>query len=110
MESQDTACAVRSSEGQREDEIARMAMFPRENPNPVLRVDGNGVLLYANESSLPLLEHWGCETGQPLPDKWRQLAECALQSGEVQKGDAECTGHTFALLFTPLANGSYVHI
>jgi len=110
MESHDTACPVRSSEGQREDETARLAMFPGENPNPVLRVDGNGVLLYANESSLPLLEHWGCETGQALPAEWRKLAGCALRSGELQTGEAECAESTFTLLFKPLVDGSYVNI
>ncbi|MBF8295895.1 MAG: protein of unknown function, putative Sensor histidine kinase, partial [Bacteroidetes bacterium] len=37
-----------------EEEIKSLAKFPSENPNPVLRVDPSGVVLYANEASQSL--------------------------------------------------------
>jgi len=34
-----------------EEQIENLAKFPSENPDPVLRIARNGVLLYANNSS-----------------------------------------------------------
>jgi hypothetical protein len=53
-------------------EAVSLAKFPSENPNPVLRVDRNGRLLYANLASVPLLTAWGCEVGQILPYDWQK--------------------------------------
>ena len=38
-----------------EEEQQSLAKFPGENPHPVLRVAGDGILLYANPASQPLL-------------------------------------------------------
>jgi len=43
-----------------EEEIARLARFPSENPNPVLRISGDGTVLYSNRAGAPLLEVWRC--------------------------------------------------
>ncbi|GAF67197.1 unnamed protein product, partial [marine sediment metagenome] len=42
-----------------EAEIARLAKFPSENPNPVLRVSRDGAVVYANTAGASLLEKWG---------------------------------------------------
>lgn len=44
---------------QAEDQICNMALFPDENPSPVMRVSREGVLLYANQASGNLLAAWG---------------------------------------------------
>ena len=49
-----TACKHRDAES------AWLAQFPGANPNPVLRIDRDGILLYCNKASGPLLETWGC--------------------------------------------------
>jgi len=38
-----------------EETIRQLARFPAENPNPVIRLNRDGVLLYANRASTPLL-------------------------------------------------------
>lgn len=38
-----------------EETIRQLARFPAENPNPVMRLNRDGVLLYANRASTPLL-------------------------------------------------------
>ena len=63
-----------------EQEIEILSRFPAENPNPVMRVDREGKLLYANQASQPILEVWNCETGQLLPQPWRDLAIETLSS------------------------------
>ena len=39
--------------------VKDVAKFPEENPNPVLRVSVDGALIYANSSSLKLLQLLG---------------------------------------------------
>ncbi len=94
---------------QAEEEIRNLARFPRENPSPVLRVAGDGTLLYANPSSTLLLQTWGCEPGQPLPDKWRELARQVLASGAIQETETVCGGTIYSLLFAPVAEAGYVN-
>ena len=48
-----------------------VARFPDRNPNPVLRVSEEGVLVYANDASRQMTWTFGCEIGQPLPDEYR---------------------------------------
>ena len=40
---------------------------PPENPNPVIRMENNGKVLYANRAACFLLEHWGIKEGEELP-------------------------------------------
>jgi class 3 adenylate cyclase len=45
-----------------------VAKFPGQNPNPVLRTDSSGVLLYANDASAPMRAALQFAVGQPLPE------------------------------------------
>ena len=45
-----------------------LAQFPEGNPYPVMRVDRNQKILYANPASFELLEAWGCPGNDTLPD------------------------------------------
>lgn len=77
-----TACKHRDAES------AWLAQFPGANPNPVLRIDRDGILLYCNKASGPLLETWGCRKRERVPARWRQVVLDALNSHSVQR--AEC--------------------
>lgn len=52
-----------------------VAKFPGQNPNPVLRTDSSGVLLYANDASAPMRAALSFAVGEPLPaDLHAQIA------------------------------------
>ncbi len=53
-----------------EEQLESLSRFPAENPFPVLRINPDGILRYANPSARPLLQHWGCGIGQSLPAPW----------------------------------------
>src|SRR3990167_8513502 len=61
----ETAAATRK---RAEEEIRRLSKFPAENPNPIMRIGRNGTILYANQSSAPILTTWGREVGWNVPD------------------------------------------
>lgn len=42
-----------------------------DDPNPVLRVEKDGTIVYANRAAFPLLEHWGVREKERLPQALR---------------------------------------
>jgi PAS domain S-box-containing protein len=56
--------------------------FPTENPNPVFRVDIDGLLQYGNAASFNILEAWKITVGETLPgsDLLQEIKE-SIKSG-----------------------------
>jgi PAS domain S-box-containing protein len=92
------------------EQIAKLAKFPAEDPNPVLRISAFGTVIYGNKASLPLLKTWQCRVGQSLPDRWHRLVLDALISGQSEQTEFQCDGRTFSLIFAPVLNANYVNI
>jgi len=59
-----------TSRREAEQKIRRLAKFPSENPNPVMRLDHDGTIFYANESNQKFLAEWGCARGERAPNFW----------------------------------------
>jgi PAS domain S-box-containing protein len=95
---------------QAEEAIEKLARFPAENPNPVLRVSQEGHVLYANSAAAPLLETWNCQKGDLLPKKWRQFTRNTLNAGVHQDRELKCDGRTYSLVFAPVAEHGYINI
>ncbi len=91
-------------------EVERLARFPNENPNPVLRISRDGIILYSNKASFPLLNAWQCRDGRPLGRPWRGYLLDALNSGHSRQAEAECGDKIFSLTFTPLVDSHYVNV
>ncbi len=87
-----------------------LARFPRENPNPVMRVTAGGVLDYANEACGPLLEHWNTQVGKPLPDHWCELLASAYATTVATFEEIMLEGVCYALNIHPVANSGYLYI
>ena len=90
--------------------IASLAKFPSENPDPVLRLSRDGIVIYANEASAALLGIWGCAVGGLAPQFWRDLAVQALASGENKTVDIECAGKVYSIFVAPVAEPGYVNL
>ncbi len=77
---------VESADSRRtKEELKRLAQFPEQNPNPVLRLTLGGDLTYSNPPASALLEAMGRTEGGPLPAAISALAdEAANQSGSVE--------------------------
>ncbi len=94
----------------REAEIRSLAAFPSESPIPVLRINGRGVISYANQPSAPLLRHWGCRPLQTLPVYWRNQVEAVLASGSTREVEVATDDGIFSLLMAPVAELDYVNV
>lgn len=93
-----------------QEEIYDLVKFPDENPSPVLRVGGDGVLLYANPGSRPILEFLGCRLGDVVPEELGSLCRRAMESGEVEDVDMPCGEVTYSILLAPSCESGYVNL
>jgi PAS domain S-box-containing protein len=93
-----------------EKEVSYLAKFTSENPNPVLRIEKSGKILFANNSSLKLLELLGAQTGETLPEYWCEILFDALCSGVNECSEIECGGRVFSLLFVPVKEENYANV
>ena len=93
-----------------EEQIAKLAKFPAENPNPVLRISGHGTVVYVNKAGSPLLKSWRCRVGESLPEPWHEFVMDALSSGQSQQTEVKCDGRIFSLTFAPVVDANYVNV
>jgi PAS domain S-box-containing protein len=93
-----------------EQQIEILARFPGENPYPVMRIDRDGKLVYANKASQPFLEVWNCEAGQILPQTWRDLAVETLATEQGKNADVRCGDIIYSVMFVPVPEAGYVNL
>jgi signal transduction histidine kinase len=93
-----------------ETDLASFAKLPSEDPYPVLRIAQDGVLLYANAASTPLLLDWGCHVGQETPPEWRNLAATVLGAGLRENVEVEHKDRIFSFVVVPIKETAYVNL
>ena len=93
-----------------EEHLARLAKLAYENPNPVLRVDRDGRLQYANPASHRLLTSWHLLVNQPAPPPLRQMAVEALQARRIRTVDLEHGGRVISFFVAPLVGAGYANL
>jgi two-component sensor histidine kinase len=93
-----------------DSEARSQARFPEENPNPVLRVGGQGQLMFANQPSQGFLAAIGAVAGQPVPEPYRSMVQEALASGSMQEFEIEFDGRTFFFKVRPILPEGYVNL
>ncbi len=49
------------------EQVSAINRFPDDNPNPVLRIDADGHLIYANPASAPIVRTLGIALGERVP-------------------------------------------
>ncbi len=105
-ESKKTDDALRKST---ENTMRVLARFPSENPDPVLRVDRNGQLLYANEASFKLLT-WKLEIDRKTPSFLQKIISEVLQDGISKIIETEHYQQVFSFSIVPVKEEGYVNL
>ncbi len=86
-----------------------LALFPAENPNPVLRISQDGTLLYINLAGVTLLPDWNLVVGQPTPQVARQAVAQALSGQPVEVTDIIQGGQVLSFSIVPVTEMGYVN-
>jgi len=87
-----------------------MATGTSENPNPVARIQANGILFYANDACLPLLTYWGCQVGQPLAEKYCEDIYSHYADGKNWDEEVVVQDQSFLLQWVPVPETGYVNL
>ncbi len=81
-----------------EAQIESINRFPDQNPNPVLRTDVEGRLLYANPASASITSTLGASVGQRLPSGLFDELVAAAAESPARDVEIQCGLRTYALL------------
>ena len=93
---------------QAEQEIKSLAKFPSENPNPVLRIDRQGLLLYANEAAFSQLSDWDLGVGQAVPEVLLGLVQEA-EEAHVKTVDIPCGERIYSVAAAYSPESGYIN-
>ena len=83
--------------------IQAMTAFPDENPNPVLRLDHDGVLVYANPASDPVRAAFGIARGESVPAALLERLRSVAEGPAPNTFEVESAGRIYELRVVALA-------
>jgi len=89
-----------------EEEVADLAKFPEENPNPVLRVSKEFVL-YANQTGQDL---FNIKIGNKIPILLRDITHKTFEENVTQNLEVVLNNHFYSLFITPIKGAKYINI
>ncbi len=92
------------------EELRKLARFPVENPNPVLRIAGSGEVDFANAAGTDLLRGLGLGHGSRVVGPLETAREAARRTGTRQRLDVEAGDRCFALDVTAVAEADHVYV
>lgn len=93
-----------------EHEVRSLAKFPGENPNPVLRISSSGRIMYANNAAEPLLQLWGREIDQNLPDEISDLVKKIKALGADDCIEIKCKDRYYSMVVAIVPEYDYINI
>ncbi|MCP4609085.1 MAG: PAS domain S-box protein [Planctomycetes bacterium] len=93
-----------------EQEVEDQARFPSENPYPVLRIEKDGMVLYANAAGSELLGNWGRSVGTQAPEHWQKNILRTLESGQNESLEVTCQDRIFSLTIAPVKDSGYANL
>jgi len=100
----------RLHEEQAAESKGALAKSSDENPFPVLSIDRDGSIEYANRASWYLLADWGTEVGQRVPARCALLVEEAFETRRSIEVELQAGFKIFQLEFVPRPNRGHVDV
>lgn len=90
--------------------ISSLSKFPEENPNPVMRLSKQGLVLYGNNASEVLLDSWGQRASEFIHGRPLEVLYRAVENLGPIAEDFECQGRVYTVTFMPIASSNYVNV
>ncbi|MAA77688.1 MAG: hypothetical protein CL916_00390 [Deltaproteobacteria bacterium] len=93
-----------------EDRIYHLARFPDENPNPILRINRNMIVLYANEPARPILSAWKTQIGGKIPEEIHPKVNSGFRAERTCYVEVTYGAQIYALQISPVRDSEYANI
>ena len=90
--------------------MKKMEQFPAKNPNPVLRVEKDGTVLYSNGAGKLLLHEWGVGVGEKLPSCIGDFVQRVISRNGPEKMEVKVGKKVYLVAFHPLPEEEYINI
>jgi PAS domain S-box-containing protein len=90
--------------------LESVALFPTQNPSPVLRIRAEGVLLYMNPAAIQLLGNLHLKAGKAVPPFLKDLVQQSLQSGRSVKVEHAIGSCHYFITITPIIKEHYANL
>ncbi len=90
------------------EQVSAINRFPDDNPNPVLRIDADGHLIYANPASAPILRAIGVAVGELVPPE--TLARFDAVAPEHGFVEFVADSRTFAVWPVPITDMNFTNL
>jgi signal transduction histidine kinase len=87
-----------------------LAGFPAGNPNPALRMNSKGILLYANKSSRPILKFWKITVGKPVPAAIYEIIEEIFRKKTTKSVELKVNKSFYEFAFVPVKKTDYINV
>jgi PAS domain S-box len=88
----------------------KIKQFPATNPNPVLNIANDGVILYSNEASEPILNEWGVKVGEKLSSSIVDLVQKVISQNSPEKIEVKVGKKVYLVVISPLVEQECVNI
>jgi diguanylate cyclase (GGDEF)-like protein/PAS domain S-box-containing protein len=95
-----------------EEEIVRLAAFPRESPHPILSSDFDGNIIYFNPAAFQILEGLGLDSPEKiLPENHNELIQLCLDDKKSYHNlEVKVKGHYFSWTYNPAPESRVIHL
>ncbi len=93
-----------------EGEIVSLARFPMESPDPIMRINQSGEVIFHNNAAEILLNHWHTKKFGKLPLEWVNKIQETLNFIEVREVELSVGISQYLLTLAPVVESGYVNI
>jgi PAS domain S-box-containing protein len=93
-----------------EKEVADLARFPMENPAAVIRVDRQGIIMFANPPAQNFLKEWKTKIGERIPERIQSIVITSMASNDRTEFEEKLGEEIFSFLITPIISESYANL
>lgn len=93
-----------------EEENRSLARLASDSPAPVMRVSNDGVLLYANMPSLPIMSRWRVAVHGHVHQEFRSEVLETQRQGQTREVEFTVGDQRYVFTMVPIPDGGHVNI
>ena len=93
-----------------EEKVINLSKFPMENPNPVLRLDKEGIILFSNPAGCSILTEWKKKIGEKAPQEIVLRIKKAFSTKSIVDFEEHHNNLTIVLYIAPVLQEEYVNV